>query len=251
MTDNYSRARQAPLLLKEMRPPEIAAALLRDARMIVPVGTCEQRGLHLPLGAGTMIVERLADDLSRSFGVLRAPAIEYGVNVVSDRESPGSASLRRKSMHRMLNDLLSSWEYNGVRTFILLTAQGYDPHLDALSMVMTEKSEVRVVDVLSTGISDLLEGQVAPLKGDEADTSLLLYIAPSLVDPHMEDYTMPKNEVRQYRRGTIALPRSSAGITCRPSLATAEKGREIYQRIYDRVAARVFARDVAGEVAVD
>jgi creatinine amidohydrolase len=247
MTETYSE--EKPLRLKDMRPPEIAAALRRDARLIVPVGTCEQHGLHLPLGAGTVIVERLADDLSAHFGVLRAPTVEYGVNMLGDAESPGNASLCRKSLHRMLNDLLASWEHNRVRKFILLTAHGYDPHLDALSMVMTERSEVRVVDILSTGISDLLEGQSAPLRGDEADTSLLLYIAPSLVDEHIQDYTMSNDEVRRYRRGSIKLVKGAGGVDCRPTLATAEKGRVIYQRIYDRVASRVFARDVAQEIA--
>ncbi len=234
-----------------MRPPEIAAALTRDRRLILPVGACEKHGNHLPLGAGTIIVERLADDLSARFGVLRAPTIEYGVNAFSDREAPGHGSLRRKTLHRVLNDLLDSWECNKVSQFILLTAHGYDPHLDALSTVMTVQSEVRVVDILSTGISDILEGQPGPLRGDEADTSLLLYIAPSLVDPQMQDYTMSAEEVRRYRRGTVKLPRNSDGVACRPTLATAEKGRAIYQRIYERVANRVFARDVAQEIAPD
>jgi creatinine amidohydrolase len=239
------------LRLKEMRPPDIAAALVRDPRLIVPVGTCELHGNHLPLGAGTIIVERLSDDLSARFGVLRAPTIEYGVNAFSERESPGNASLRRKTLHRVLNDLLASWECYKVRQFILLTAHGYDPHLDALSTVMTGNSEVRVVDILSTGISDLLDGQPAPLRGDEVDTSLLLYIAPTLVDPNIQDYRMSTDEARRYRRGTIKLPKDANGVACRPSLATPEKGQRIYQRIYERIAARVFARDVAQEIAPD
>src|SRR5439155_23343485 len=63
-------ASPTPCRLKEMRPAQIAAALSRDQRLIVPVGTCEQHGPHLPLGADTIIVERLADDLSAEFGVL-------------------------------------------------------------------------------------------------------------------------------------------------------------------------------------
>ena len=63
-----------------MRPDEVAAAIRADPRLIIPVGTCEQHGPHLPLGCDTIIVERLADDLSAEFGVLRAPTLEYGVN---------------------------------------------------------------------------------------------------------------------------------------------------------------------------
>lgn len=247
-----TEARESPLRLKEMRPPDIAAALVRDPRLIVPVGTCEQHGHHMPMGAGTMIVERLADDLSMKFSVLRAPTIEYGVNSFIDREFPGNGSLRRKTLHRMLNDLLASWECNRVQQFILLTANGYDPHLDAISTVMTAQSQVRVIDMLSTGIADLLEGQDAPLRADEVDTSLMLFIAPSLVDPAgVHDYMMSKDEYRRYRRGIIKIPENGTGLACRPSKATAEKGKRIYDRILERISSRIFAHDLVHELTQD
>ena len=86
----------------------VAASLARDARLSVPVGTCEQHGPHLPLGCDTLIVERLADDLSAEFAVVRAPTLEYGVNVVTERHFAGNASLRKKTLHRVLNDLLDT-----------------------------------------------------------------------------------------------------------------------------------------------
>src|SRR6266850_1760351 len=51
-----------PLHLSVLTPEAVRAALARDARLLVPVGTCEQHGPHLPLGCDTYIVERLADD---------------------------------------------------------------------------------------------------------------------------------------------------------------------------------------------
>ena len=50
-----------PRLLKEMIPSEVAAAQAADPRLIVPVGTCEQHGPHLPMSCDTIIVDRLAD----------------------------------------------------------------------------------------------------------------------------------------------------------------------------------------------
>ncbi|HEX9482953.1 MAG TPA: creatininase family protein, partial [Gemmatimonadaceae bacterium] len=84
-----------PKRIKEMRPDDIASALASDARLIIPVGTCEQHGRHLPLGADTIIVERMADDFSAEFGILRAPTIEYGVNVETERGFAGNASVRK------------------------------------------------------------------------------------------------------------------------------------------------------------
>ncbi|HVX39345.1 MAG TPA: creatininase family protein [Gemmatimonadaceae bacterium] len=235
-----------PCLIKHMRPSDIAAIIERDPRLIVPVGTCEQHGPHLPLGCDTMIVERLSHDLSAEFGVLLAPTIEYGVNVTTERGYAGNASLRKKTLHRLLNDLLDTWESTGIREFILLTAHEHDPHLEALSTVITSGARVRVVDIFGIDFSDLLEGQTEPMHGDEVDTSLMLYIAPELVAMELaQDYMMSREELRRYRRGWLRVPRASPGSIGRPTLATATKGRAIYERIYQRIRDRIFVHPTA------
>jgi creatinine amidohydrolase len=227
--------------IKEMRPDDIAATVAADPRLIIPVGTCEQHGRHLPLGCATIIVEHLADDLSAEFGILRAPTLEYGVNVATERGFPGNASLRKKTLHRMLNDLLDTWESTGVKEFILLTAHEHDPHQEALATVITTAARVRVVDILSVDFRHLLEGQTEPMHGDEVDTSLMLYIAPHLVRMDLaEDYMMSRDELRRYRRGWLRIPSGSTGSIGRPRLATAEKGAAIYATIRERVRDRVF-----------
>ncbi len=231
----------APRRLKELTPAQVATIIADDPRLIVPVGTCEQHGPHLPLGCDTFIVERLADDLSAEYGVLRAPALEYGVNVDTERHFPGNGSVRKKTLHRMLNDLLSSWEASGVREFILLTAHGHDPHQEALATVITNEARVRVVDIFAVNLADLLEGQTEPMHGDEVDTSIMLYIAPHLVQmEHAEDYMMSRDALRRYRRGWLRVPKGSAGSIGRPSLATPDKGKALYDRIRSRISERIF-----------
>ncbi|MFL5618979.1 MAG: creatininase family protein [Gemmatimonadaceae bacterium] len=231
----------SPRRIKQMRPDEVAVAIRADPRLIIPVGTCEQHGRHMPLGADTMIVEHLADDLSAEFGVCIAPTLEYGVNVATERGFPGNASLRKKTLHRMLNDLLDTWESTGVLEFILLTAHEHDPHQEALATVITTTARVRVVDVFAIDFRDVLEGQAAPMHGDEVDTSLMLFLAPHLVQMDLaEDYMMSRDELRRYRRGWLKVPKGSSGSIGRPSLASAAKGAAIYSHIREKVRARVF-----------
>src|SRR5258705_269920 len=152
-----------PRRIKEMHPDDVFATLERDARLIIRVETCEQHGRPLPLGSDTLIVEHLSDDLSAEFGILRAPTLEYGVNVDTERGFAGNASLRKKTLHRMLNDLLDTWESTGVREFILLTAHEHDPHQEALATVITTEARARVVDIFSVDLREFREGQSKPM----------------------------------------------------------------------------------------
>lgn len=235
----------APLRLKELLPHEVVAALGRDSRLIVPCGTCQQHGPHLPLGCDTIIAERLAADLSARFGVLLAPAMEYGVNGEGERAQPGNTAMRRKTLHRALNDLLDSWEAGGITEFILLTAHSHDPHQEALATVVTTRARVRVVDVLGVRLEDLLEGQPEAMHGDEVDTSLMLYLAPNLVRMDLaRDHMINGDRLRRYRRGRHEVPGNGAGSLGRPTLASVRKGELLYRRILEQVAERIFSGSV-------
>lgn len=227
----------APLRLKEMTPGALALALAADPRLIVPSGTCEQHGPHLPLGSDAIIVDRLADDLSLEFGIVRAPTIAYGVNAAPAGALGGSASVRRKTLRRWLNDLLPDWERAGVAEFFILTAHGHAPHLEALATAVTDRARVRVVDVFALDPADVAAAAEGPIHGGEVDTSLLLHIAPHLVRMELaRDCILPETERQRYRRGTImSLPITSQGSVGTPTRATAEQGRVIYECIVSRL----------------
>jgi creatinine amidohydrolase len=239
----------APLHLKTLVPDEVRFILERDARLLVPVGTCEQHGPHLPLGCDTIIVERLADDLSVRLEILRAPTIEYGVNTATKRPFAGNATVRRKTLHRWMNDLLGSWEEAGVDSFIILTAHGHDPHQEALSTLRTRKARIFTVDVFALDFSDDLEDPNGPMHGSELDTSLLLYLAPELVRmERAQDFAVPDKQRSRYvrrRLRSLPLPERSPGSLGRPSIASREKGERLYKMIYERIATRVLGAPVA------
>ena len=238
-----------PLRLKEMTPDDVALAIAAHPRLIVPAGTCQPHGPHLPLGSDAFIVERLADDLSAEFRIVRAPTIEYGVNAVAPEILPGSASVRRKTLRRWLNDLLQDWEGSGVEEFLVLTAHGHAPHMEALSTVVTDRSRVRVVDIFAIDLAAMAETAEGPIHGGEIDTSLMLYLAPQLVRMDLaRDCILPETERRRYRRGTMMyLPADSRGGVGAATLASAERGRAIYEFIRGRIGERVLGRAPAAE----
>ncbi len=220
-----------------MTPGSVRERLLERPTLLVPVGTTEQHGPHLPLGCDTIIVERLADDVSARFGVPRAPTVEYGVHTPA-RLFPGGAALRRRTLHRVMNELIESWEEGaGVREFVVLTAQASDAHMEALSTIRTDQATVQVMDIFSLEFGALLERPGSPIQGGELDTSLLLYLTPELVRMELaQDFALAPQALARYRPGhSRNLPAGSPGSVGFPSLASAQKGELLYRFILDRI----------------
>jgi creatinine amidohydrolase len=230
--------------LDELSWIDVAAHLARDPRLIVPVGALEQHGAHLPLASNVLIARRFSVDLSEEFGVLRAPAFSFGVNVVTERAYAGTASLGRKTLNRVLNELLDGWERHGVTEFIILTAHRHDPHLEALATLLTSASRVRVVDIWDVPIQHLLTGQQEAEHAGEAETSLMLHLYPDLVRmDRARDFNLSPDDFRRYMRGAMPTPPAGGtGCVGRPSLATEDKGRQIYDHIMGVVRRAVFTR---------
>jgi creatinine amidohydrolase len=230
-----------------MTPDDVVLAIAANPRLIVPAGTCEQHGPHLPLGSDAIIVERLADDLSSEFRIVTAPTIAYGVNAATSRILPGSASVRRKTLRRWLNDLLADWETAGVEEFLVLTAHGHAPHQEALATVVTDRARVRVIDIFAMDLAAVTETPDSPIHGGEVDTSLMLHVAPHLVRMDLaRDCILPESERQRYRRGTVMrLPGSSLGSVGEPTRASADKGRIIYEVILGRIRERILGAPAA------
>ena len=233
---------ETSLALDELSWIDAAAHFTRDPRLIIPIGALEQHGPHLPLGSNVLIARRAAVDLSAEFGVLRAPTMYYGVNVHSEREYAGTATLRQKTLHRAINELLASWEEHGLREFIIITAHRHEPHLDALATLITGQARVRVVSVWDVPIGDLLEKQPGHLHACEAETSVMLYLYPELVRmERARDFELPADQFRKLIHGRLpSPPPGGSGVVGFPTAASAAKGQAIYTRIIASVRGAVF-----------
>lgn len=221
---------------------EIGEHLSRESRLIVPVGTCDQYGPHIPVGASTIVVEALSHDLSTEFGVLRAPTFGYGVNLPTERIFAGSATLREKTLHRALNDLLADWEEQGFTQFILITAHSYDPHLEALASVAVSVARIRVINALAIDPPEGVVVHAKPEHGGEVLTSLLLHLKPDLVQPELAvDVAPPKPRFPAFSRNRLkAVPSESPGSVGWPSRANRAAGERIYAHILQKIRERVF-----------
>lgn len=167
-----------PRALERLTVPRIAAHLAVDPRLLLAIGPLEDHGPSLPVGTGITIASAVVDHVSAETGILRAPPFCYGVTHRAPTQRPGLASLRRKTLHRAINELMAGWEDHGIQEFILVTAHGSESHLDALLMAMTSKSLTTVFDLGSVRMDDVLVMETDDPDVTRLDTALLEYLAP-------------------------------------------------------------------------
>lgn len=150
--------------------------------LLIPIGGTAVQEAHLPLGVDSLVVARLADDVSARRGILRAPVLPYGVHPNAAAHD-GGAALRRKTLHRTINELIDCWEDGaGIQRFVLLTALANDAHLEALTTVRTERAAVLAVDVLGFEFGERLTSAEAADRGRELASLLVAFLAPALMD---------------------------------------------------------------------
>jgi creatinine amidohydrolase len=172
-----------PWRLEELTPEVARQRLALTTTLIVPAGTLESRANHLPLGTDLLILERLADDLSARTGIPRTPSIPFGVRSPRHQGLAGEAAVSRKTLHRLMNELIEAWEEGaGVRGIVILTAHAVDAHLEALAAIRAVGS-VRVVDIFGFDFGPLLDASAGSLHGGQLDTSLMLFLHPELIGP--------------------------------------------------------------------
>lgn len=212
------RSPQSAVRLDELSWIELAAWFRRDSRLLVPVGSCIQHGPHLPLGTDSVITERLANDVCRRTGILLAPLFPFGVASTEDLRYAGTSGLERKTLHRVLNELVQAWERQGLAEVTLLTSNGNTRNIQALAMVMGDTVRVRSVDTRAIEMSHMVDLEAPASHTGAYEVSLMLHVAPHLV-------------------------RHGADGGDLPAGSTAKKGRKLYAYLVESIVERLAVPD--------
>lgn len=215
------------------------AYLQHDQRLLLPIGTCDSSGPHLPLGAATLVANAFVERLADEFSIVRAPPLHYGVHARGRQKAPGTAALRSKTLHATLNDLLADWEANGFQEFILLTAEENEAHIETIASATARNARVRVLELLDIDFEPLLHSISEVERGGEVLTSLLLFLAPELVriEYTADDRPRPRP---QHHTGAGPGPTRAAAPPPPGSVQGAELGSRLYEYIYEKIRTRIF-----------
>ena len=104
--------------------PQAERVLQSDPVVILPVGTAEQHGRHLPLGTDMLAPEAVCDRIEqRDPDVLILPGWSYG-QCDSQTEFPGTISLGPQLLYEVVMKIFTGLMRHGARRFIALNGHG-------------------------------------------------------------------------------------------------------------------------------
>jgi creatinine amidohydrolase/Fe(II)-dependent formamide hydrolase-like protein len=223
--------------LEDLTWKEVEEYLRSNRQLIVPVGTCEQHGPHLPLNTDTLVAEELAEYLSDETGILVAPTLNYGVNLPCDQGYAGTCSTTEELLTGFLASVLEWWKGQGFERFFMCSAHGDPYHIEALEAI--DPGTVRVLELYDFDMAGVLEKQPGARHAGEAETSVMMYLYPERVRrAETHDFETPFEDFRPYLWHEKAEAiEGSPGNQGYPSWASAEKGKELWSRMKEHALA--------------
>ncbi|MDP6107788.1 MAG: creatininase family protein [Candidatus Brocadiia bacterium] len=228
-----------------------------DGVAVVPLGSLEQHGPHLPCGVDSIdeVMARMVARLDPELPVCVCPTVDY--SVVQWASPLASAGIAPKTMEQSLVDICHALTDLGFSKIVLVHGHGGLPTgRSALWQAMYEKRPALYVDFEPY---DRCQAQIAQIvggpdgHGGTAETSMMLAIRPDLVDVSKagtapvslwgDDFPFPSLEgVGSYPIPSIeSLSDGFYGGDVR--LASAEKGHKILDLLAGSAA------EVVGELA--
>lgn len=121
--------------LAEMTSPEAAEAVARSRTAVIPIGSIEQHGPHLPNGTDTMAAELVARAVADRLDAVYAPFGPYGVTPIHAGH-PGTVTLRRETFESLLTDICTELIRMGVQTFVLVN--WHEGNIASMNAVATD-----------------------------------------------------------------------------------------------------------------
>lgn len=248
------------MILENLSWRDVKRARVAGKVVILPLGSFEQHGPHLPLTTDTDIVTGIARAVEgrRPAKVLLLPTLWAG-HSTHHLAFPGTLSVHQMPYVQMLVELCGCIAGMGAKKVFLLNGHGGNdiPARAALRELKGHFPKVRFVfasywSLAAKTIKDVRESELGGVgHACEMETSLMLHLHPGRVNMKLARRDGPKY-TDAYRRVDMQHARpayyveefhemSRSGVIGDPTLATAVKGKRFFEGIVTEVAAFVDA----------
>ena len=125
--------------IDELYDPEFRKLIKsKKPTVIIPVGSIEQHGAHLPVSTDSDIVTEIASRLAKKCGFIVFPTISYGVSL--EHEPLFNLSLKENNLRKILDDVIASLNKNHIKEIIILN--GHHGNLRTIDSVIADVKKV-------------------------------------------------------------------------------------------------------------
>lgn len=234
---------------------QINEAVEMEKVILLPVGSTEQHGPHLPLDVDNFLATSICLEAGKrsSGNILVAPTISYGFNIHA-MDFPGTLHVKYNTFIEYCVEVCKSLAYHGFKRIIIVDGHGSNEHLlEFVGRRTILETDALVASFMWWNLLRKNKDFIASFRESqfpggcahacEVETSLYLHLAGEKVQmdkakDHIAWYNEKGTEGFQYvdafGGGPVAIVEYTStytphGIMGQPTLATAEKGKRIFE----------------------
>jgi creatinine amidohydrolase len=221
--------------------PDLGEYLETESLALVPLGSTEQHGPHLPEGTDHLIAEAFAREAAERTGFLRTPTVNVGVSG-HHRQFHGTMWVEPPVFRSYVESLTRNLTYHAVDRVVYVNAHGGNvPHLREVGARLRQDEVAYAIEWMwNDSIPDLVDdlfAQNGP-HGGPKETAIIQHLHPELVHedrladardggvPSVEAAETEKFGSRTYYD---AADNTGNGVLGDQTDATAEKGAELFE----------------------
>lgn len=241
------------MLLAKMKQQEVGQAIARGAIAILPVGTVEQHGYHLPLDTDVAIPTHIATKAAERTWDVVVPPVNYGYNE-KDMAFLGTISVSAETFTRYLVEIGRSLARMGFGRIMILNGHGYNSNMvSTAGMIIIEQTNAYCASAnwwsLCADVLDQIRESEVPggmSHACEMETSVQLVLDPEHVDMAraVKEIDFPFKGSRfvwyDMHQSPVSLKLpfqmlTQSGVIGDATLATREKGQQMLSAAIERL----------------
>lgn len=227
------------MIIEEITMPEFVAGLKSTVTVLIPFGSVEEHGTHLPLSTDTIEAYEVAKKAAQLIPLFVAPPVHYG-NCRSTACHPGTISISTATLKLLFKDIVRSLRDHGMKNFIALSGHAGGAH----RMALQEAGEELIVEFADIEVAVVTEFDLAKEEGrglietpgdshaGEIETSRIMHS-----HPHLVKGTSPA-EYPAFPAGILVRDKRRywpGGVWGDPGMASAEKGARLESLVVNKL----------------
>lgn len=221
---------------QELSRFELLDLIQKNYLAILPIGSCEQHGPHLPITTDVVLAETIANEVALKHNAVIFPALNFGYSWVWSGLA-GTMTLSQETFKKVLYELGECLAIMGFKKILFIN--GHDSNKMAIKYVirdLSEKYENKFLNIFYPNISKIYDENMESetwfgmFHADEFETSLMLAKNGDLVRKDKLICEYPKKPKYYGFDESPLWNVSKSGVFGDATKATKEKGEKMLEQ---------------------